>query len=49
MCTYENQESDLEGEAEDDNEAGIYVFVPGEYVFFAWCVIYFVWKRKDWL
>lgn len=33
MCTYENQESDLEGEEEDDNEAGIYVFVPGEYVF----------------
>ena len=33
MCTYETLESELEGELGDDNEAGIYVFVPGEYVF----------------
>lgn len=30
MCTYQTQEGDLEDELEEDNEAGIYVFVPGE-------------------
>ncbi|KAI4828770.1 hypothetical protein KUCAC02_022846 [Chaenocephalus aceratus] len=28
MCTYQTQEGDLEDESEEDNEAGIYVFVP---------------------
>ncbi|XP_031167585.1 platelet-derived growth factor receptor alpha [Sander lucioperca] len=28
MCTYESPEGDLEVEPEEDNEAGIYVFVP---------------------
>ncbi|XP_033476966.1 platelet-derived growth factor receptor alpha [Epinephelus lanceolatus] len=28
MCTYETQEDDLGAEPEEDNEAGIYVFVP---------------------
>ncbi|XP_037627127.1 platelet-derived growth factor receptor alpha [Sebastes umbrosus] len=28
MCSYETPEGDLEDEPEDDNEAGIYVFVP---------------------
>ncbi|XP_041791097.1 platelet-derived growth factor receptor alpha [Chelmon rostratus] len=28
MCTYEDQDSELEGELEEDREAGIYVFVP---------------------
>lgn len=37
MCTYETQEGELEAEPEEDNEAGIYVFVPGEYVFFTRC------------
>lgn len=30
MCTYETQEGDMEAEPEEDNEAGIYVFVSGE-------------------
>lgn len=29
-CTYEHLEAGLEGRAQEDNEAGIYVFVPGE-------------------
>ncbi|KAM7410383.1 hypothetical protein PAMA_001701 [Pampus argenteus] len=28
MCTYETQEGELQDEPEEDNEAGIYVFVP---------------------
>lgn len=28
MCTYQTQEGDADGEPEEDNEAGIYVFVP---------------------
>lgn len=30
MCTFETQEGDVEVDSEDENEAGIYVFVPGE-------------------
>lgn len=33
MCVYETQEGQLESEPEEDNEAGIYVFVPGKYDF----------------
>lgn len=38
MCTYEDQDSELEGELEEDREAGIYVFVPGE-CFLTWCQV----------
>lgn len=31
-CIYENPGSDLQGGAEEDNEARIYVYVPGEHV-----------------
>lgn len=31
MCVYDSQEGELQGDPDDDNEAGIYVFVPGEY------------------
>lgn len=34
MCVYENQEGEVESEPEEEMEAGIYVFVPGEYVLF---------------
>lgn len=30
-CTYEHLEAGLEGRPQEDNEAEIYVFVPGEY------------------
>lgn len=30
MCTYENREGEGDGELEEDNEVGIYVFVPGK-------------------
>lgn len=33
MCTYETQEGEHGGHLEEENEAGIYVFVPGEYAF----------------
>lgn len=29
MCTYETPENDLGSDPEEENEAGIYVFVPG--------------------
>lgn len=49
MCTYETQEGPLADEPGEDSEAGIYVFVPGEYVFHmvqqSW--IYCVWTCKD--
>ncbi|TMS20880.1 Platelet-derived growth factor receptor alpha [Larimichthys crocea] len=28
MCVYDSQEGELQGDPDDDNEAGIYVFVP---------------------
>lgn len=30
MCTYENREGEADGELEEENEIGIYVFVPGK-------------------
>lgn len=33
MCTYESREGDVDGEVEED-ETGIYVFVPGKYAVF---------------
>lgn len=30
MCTYENREGEVDGELEEENEIGIYVFVPGK-------------------
>lgn len=33
MCAYESPESEPDDDPEEDNEAGIYVFVPGEYGF----------------
>lgn len=30
-CTYEHLEAGLEGQPQEENEAEIYVFVPGEY------------------
>lgn len=34
MCTYENREGEGDGELEEDNEVGIYVFVPGKQAIF---------------
>ncbi|XP_069555354.1 platelet-derived growth factor receptor alpha [Brachyistius frenatus] len=34
MCAYETQEGDLDDEQEEDNEAGIYVFVPDPHALF---------------
>lgn len=33
MCTYESRESEADGELEEENETGIYVFVPGKQAF----------------
>lgn len=30
MCTYENREGEADGELEEEDETGIYVFVPGK-------------------
>lgn len=30
MCTYESREGDADSELEEENETGIYVFVPGK-------------------
>lgn len=52
MCTYETQEGELEAEPEEDNEAGIYVFVPGDFFIFYFFKYFFifdthcVWQMK---
>lgn len=33
MCNYENREGEADGELEEENETGIYVFVPGKQAF----------------
>lgn len=41
MCTYENREGQGDGELEEDNEVGIYVFVPGKQAVF----FFHLWHR----
>lgn len=45
MCVYETQEAELEGGEEEYNEAGIYVFVPGEYIYVSF---FFVFSWSPW-
>lgn len=46
MCVYETPEDEVESEPEEENEAGIYVFVPGILFYFIFFFTWHQWESK---